>query len=336
MATRPDAEICRVQAPVPPALAWEIESLLLRIFEYGDYSLRSALSGAYSETLTCVFLVARKQGRVIAATACLHRGKNPCVAVIGPVGVASEYRRRGIGTRLVAGTIEYLRQQGAQAVYLSVSRRNPAAEFYKKLGFRPYHGIVMRRLLCTSGDFDRSYFRGHNLMRIRAAVWGDMPGVSALAVFPGSMYTFDLCRGLLSSKYIKPERFLSVFPEMMSMLTKQDGVANVVVVGSCENVVGIAHIRRAAGKAQHHIAEIDFYLHDNFIEQAEHLVRITLTQSASLSAKKVYFRCLACDAIKRTVIKALGARQIGVLAANVRINRRFEDILIYETGESYL
>jgi hypothetical protein len=258
------------------------------------------------------------------------------VAIIGPVGVATEYRRRGIGTRLVAGAVEYLRQQGVQAVYLGVATKNPVADFYKKLGFRPYHGIVMRRLLCTGGDFDWSYFRGHNLMRIRPAVWGDMPGVSALAVFPGSMYTFNLCRGLFSSKYVKPERFLSVFPEMMAMFTKQGGLANVLVVGSCENVVGIAHIRRAAGKAQRHIAEIDFYLHDNFVERAEQLIRITLTQSASLAARKVYFGCLACDVIKRTIIEAVGARQIAVLAANVKINRKFEDVLIYQTAESHL
>jgi len=334
--TERDIEICRVEAPLPSALAWATESLLLRIFEYGDYSLRSALSGAYSESLTCTFLVARRQGQVVAATACLHSGRNPCVAVIGPVGVAAEYRRRGIGTRLVAGAVEYLRQEGVQAAYLSVPRKNPAADFYKKLGFKPYHGIVMRRLLCTGSDFDWSYFRGHNLMRIRPAVWGDMPGVSALAVFPGSMYTFNLCRGLFSSKYVKPERFLSVFPDMMALFTREGGLANVLVVGNSENVVGIAHIRRAAGKAQHHIAEIDFYLHDNFIERAEHLVRITLTQSASLAVKKVYCRCLACDVIKRTIIEALGARQIGVLAANVKINRQLEDVLIYQTAEHYL
>lgn len=48
-------EICRVTAPLAPDGAWEIESLLLQVFGYGDYSFRSALSGEYSETLNCTF-----------------------------------------------------------------------------------------------------------------------------------------------------------------------------------------------------------------------------------------------------------------------------------------
>ena len=54
-------------APLPAEAAWETEALLLRIFEYGDYSLRAALSGVYAEHLDSIFALARRDGVLIGA-----------------------------------------------------------------------------------------------------------------------------------------------------------------------------------------------------------------------------------------------------------------------------
>jgi GNAT superfamily N-acetyltransferase len=323
-------EISRVTAPLAPEATWEVESLLLKIFEYGDYSFRSALSGEYSKKLNCTFFLAKHKDKMIGAAGCLYTHKNTAIAIVGPVGVAAEYRRKGIGTKLVASMISHLKLQHCIAVYLGVSPGTPAARLYSALGFEKYKGIVMRLLLHPKAQFEESYFGKHDDPKVRKAVWGDFPGIQGLVSFPCNMYTVDLRRSVFSSKYVEPARFLSVFPEMMRAFAKHGGFANVLVAGQQENVVGFAHICKLPGEAQQHIAELDFYVHDNFIEQARLLVRTTMKASTPLSIHRMNCYCLGCDKTKRNIIEALGGVPVAVLPENTLLDGKYEDVLIYQ------
>jgi ribosomal-protein-alanine N-acetyltransferase len=56
---------------------------------------------------------------------------------IANLAVAHEYRRMGIGSRLLRETMRYARKEGAREVYLEVRAKNiPARRFYSKRGFR--------------------------------------------------------------------------------------------------------------------------------------------------------------------------------------------------------
>ncbi len=136
--TSADIEVSRVTAPLDPEAAWEVESLLLKIFEYGDYSFRSVLLGEYSRTLNCTFFLAKHKGSIVGAAGCLYARKNPAIAIIGPVGVAAEFRLNGIGTKLVTSAIEHLRRRSCIAVYLGVSAGTSASSLYTALGFEKY------------------------------------------------------------------------------------------------------------------------------------------------------------------------------------------------------
>jgi len=328
MRTRFDIE--RFTAPVPDVFAWEIESLLVRIFEYGDYSFRSALSGLYSATLNCTFFAARYRGRTVGAAGCLFRHRNPRIAIVGPVGVAEEYRGRGIGTNLLISVLNLLRQTGIRVVYLGTSKTNNAAAFFGKLGFQAYRGIVMRLSWGDADEFEKGYFATSTRLRVRSIVWGDMPAVSALAAFPCRMYTFDFHRGIFSSRYVMPDKFLSIFPGMMKGIGKNGGLANVLVSANSQKVVGLAYIQRQAGTARNHIAVLDFYLHDNFVEWADLLVRTTLSRSACPCVRKIYCYCLACDEIKRKIIEAIGGRRIALFQGAAKIENSFEDTIAYQ------
>lgn len=323
-------EFCRVDAPLVPKAVWQIESLLLNIFEYGDYSFRSALSGEYSDTLNCTFFLTKHNGYLIGAAGCLYAKKNSAIALVGPVGVAEEHHSKGIGTKLVTLVIEYLKQNHCIAVYLGVSKTNPAVRLYSALGFKKYKGIVMRLILNTEQEFEENYFSLIKNTKVRRIVWGDYPGAQALITYPGSMYTVDLRRSIFSSRYVEPSRFLPVFPEMMGKFAKYGGFANVLVSGHKENIVGFAQIRMLPGKAQRHIAEFDFYVHDSFIEQASQLLEITIQEAMELPTYKVNCYCLNCDKIKKNMIEALGGVHIATLPGNVCLNGIFEDVLIYE------
>jgi ribosomal protein S18 acetylase RimI-like enzyme len=51
------------------------------------------------------------------------------------IGVATESRGRGTGTRLLAALVEVARADGHQAISLSVERDNPARRLYERAGF---------------------------------------------------------------------------------------------------------------------------------------------------------------------------------------------------------
>jgi GNAT superfamily N-acetyltransferase len=329
-----DVEISHATAPLESDVAWEVEALLLKILEYGDYSFHSALLGEYSQTLNCMFFLAKHNGNLVGAAGCLYSHKNPAVAIIGPVGVAAEYRRNGIGRKLVTSIIAHLRDQYCMAVYLGVSAGTPATYLYSSLGFKRYKGIVMRLLLCPEEEFTNIYFGKYPDVKIRRVVWGDFPGIQALATFPCRMYTCDFRRGVFSSRYIEPIRFLPVFPEMMRAFARSGGLANVLVAGGKENIVGIAHMSRLSGQAQRHIAEIDFYVHDNFVDQTEHLISTTMEESGNLSINRINCYCLGCDRLKRDIIDKLGGRQVAVLPGNIFVSGKYEDVLVYQFGES--
>jgi GNAT superfamily N-acetyltransferase len=50
--------------------------------------------------------------------------------------VRAEYRRRGIGTRLVQALIEHCASQGVQAIELWTAEEGPGRQLYRRLGFR--------------------------------------------------------------------------------------------------------------------------------------------------------------------------------------------------------
>ncbi|MHC4741743.1 MAG: GNAT family N-acetyltransferase [Planctomycetota bacterium] len=325
-----DVEVVGLTAPLGREAAWEIESFLLKIFEYGDYSLRSALCGEYSKTLDCTVFAAKHKGALVGAAGCLYGRLNPAVAIVGPVGVAAEYRRNGIGRRLVESLIEHLRTCGCMAAYLGVSRDNPAGRLYEAIGFKHYHGIVMRYLMCPEMRFDRDYFGKCADARIRRAEWGDFPGFQGLISYPCRMFTADFHRGIFSSKYVEPTRFLSIFPDMMKACGIKRGFANVLVAGSEERVVGFANVNRPAGETCQQMAELDFYVHDNFIENAEFLVGTTVKEAIPSTAGQLNCYCLDCDKIKRSVIEGLGGVEVAAPVENAVLDGVHHDILAYQ------
>ena len=313
-----------------PELAWEVESLLLRIFEYGDYSFRAALRGDYSETLDCTFVLARYEGILIGAAGCLCSRWDCGIAIVGPVGVHPEYRRQGIGTRMLGSLLEYLKGRGCTAAYLGLSAANPAVHLYRKIGFENHSGIVMRLPLNSAQDSDGIDCQRDRRPSIRRACWGDSPGVSALISYAGSMYTYDLQRGLFSSKYVPPTRFLSVFPDMMKAFARHGGLANVLLTERPQRVAGMAQIRRLASAAQQHVAELDFFVHDSFLEYTTSLVEQTLRDYPVSSTDRINAYCLRCDRTKQHVLEVVGGRRIALLPDRAIINGRHVDVLVYD------
>jgi ribosomal protein S18 acetylase RimI-like enzyme len=323
-------DLHRVVAPLAADPAWQVESFLLQIFEYGDYSFRSALRGTYSDALGCTFFLARSNGRLIGAAGSLYTHDMPTVALVGPVGVAPGYRRMGVATAMLRQLMADLGRRGCLGVYLGVSPTNPARYLYERLGFRTHAGIVMRRLFCSSRQFEQDRFSRNSGVCVRACDWGDFAAVMCLLASPCSMYTADFRQGVFSTRYAPPHRFLPVFPTMMNALSRFGGCAHVLVAGTQDSVVGLSQLARNPGPAQQHGADLDLFVHDDFLDEAEALARQTIDSAGSLGVRRITCCCLVCDAAKRRILERTGGRSVAQLPAAAWIGDSPEDAIVYQ------
>jgi GNAT superfamily N-acetyltransferase len=327
-------ELSCLAAPLAPDPAWEAEALLLKIFEYGDYSLRAALAGAYSQQLDCIFSLARENKTLVGAAGALCGGRNPSVALLGPVGVLEKCRGRGLGTALVTALVDDLRGRGCDVVYLGVSARNSAVRLYERLGFAPYQGIVRRLPLRPVGDWEQTCFAPCELVETRRADWGDFPGVQALLCYPGSIMTVDWSRGILSSRHVPPARFLPLFPEIVKTCTQQGGLINVLATRRTQSIAGFAYACQRPGAARRHIAQLEFYVHDHFLAQASHLVLATILDAGRLGFQRLRCDLLGSDCLKRRIVEGLDGTPLATLPGSACINDQLEEVVVYEWNMS--
>ena len=64
----------------------------------------------------------------------------PAAGTIGCVGVAAPMQGRGIGTALVAGASEILRDAGTRMCHIGWTVREP---FYRRIGYHPWRRYAM-------------------------------------------------------------------------------------------------------------------------------------------------------------------------------------------------
>jgi GNAT superfamily N-acetyltransferase len=329
MTEYPDIKFRRLTAPIDHVTAWRIESFLLKIFEYGDYSFRSALLGRFSSTLVCSFFIAETTQMLLAVAVCLHSRTQNADAIIGPVAVEPRHRRKGLGKAILTRAIEHLTCCNIRYVYLAVSNENPARTLYEKFGFTTYNGIVMRKVFTESDRISDQTGTDGQKEIIRRMVWGDYPGVSALMASPASMYAFDFSRGIFSERYVPCNRFLNVFPNMMEHFTKYGGFANVIVSPLSYSIVAIAHIQRMPGPLQDHMAVLDFFVNDDFINRTSKLVTATIEQAKSLSLETIRIYCPAADHLKRRIIESFEPKIETRMRKHLKINNCFQDVFVY-------
>jgi GNAT superfamily N-acetyltransferase len=332
MTEYPDIKFRKLTAPIDHVTAWRIESFLLKIFEYGDYSFRSALLGRFSSTLECSFFLAETTQMLMAVAVCLNSRTKNADAIIGPVAVEPCYRRKGLGKAILTRAIEHLTCCNIRYVYLAVRNGNPARTLYEKLGFTTYNDIVMRKILTESDRIPVPTGDDCQKVIIRRTVWGDYPAVSALMASPASMYAFDFSRAIFSGRYVPCDRFLNVFPSMMEHFTKYGGFANVIVSAPSYSIVAIAHIQKMPGPLQDHMAVLDFFANNDFIDRTSNLVTITIEQAKSLSLETIHIYCPAADHFKRRIIEALGPKIETIMRKHLKINNCFQDVFVYRLG----
>jgi RimJ/RimL family protein N-acetyltransferase len=324
-----DIKILQTNSPVLSSSVWQIESFCLKILEYGDYSFRKALAGQLSSRLQCTFFTSQNNSSILSAAGCLYSVESPAIAILGPVCTDPQYRKKGMASQICGILLEHLKTQKIQAVYLGVKDNVPALNLYKKLGFIQHSGIVMRRLFVSENEFNRRYSSEQQTI-VRKIDWQDFAQVSALFCEPLGMHSFDFCNRIFSAKYVEVQTFLPVFPSLMNFLEKNDGYGNVLQTKEHSSIVGAAFVKPPLSKIQNHIAILDFFVRDEFLDRAKDLVSETLKCSGFSNNQAILCYCPSGDLFKKQILLSLGAEPYAVLPDFIRMNNELQDTIIYK------
>jgi GNAT superfamily N-acetyltransferase len=109
--------------------------------------------------------------QLIGVTTVQRRGGTK-VWIVGTVGVLPAYRRRGIARKLVASSLELIREHGGEKTFLGVIDGNlPAYQLYESLGFEHYSGSIEFQLLPESPMLEPNLPEGYSLTPLKRFDW---------------------------------------------------------------------------------------------------------------------------------------------------------------------
>jgi ribosomal-protein-alanine N-acetyltransferase len=112
----------------------DVEALLKIEEECFEYPYDREVFEAMLRRRGCTILLAEALGNPIAYVAFEKRGY---VGTVLSIAVVKRFRRRGVGSYLMAQALEMLKEAGVQRMVLQVSVKNFAAQrLYEKLGFK--------------------------------------------------------------------------------------------------------------------------------------------------------------------------------------------------------
>jgi len=87
------------------------------------------------------FLIAERENKLIGFAGFSLTEPENLVFKLHKLYVLPSEQGKGAGKKLIGETIKITRNRGGKTLELNVNRRNPALEFYKKLGFEIYQEI---------------------------------------------------------------------------------------------------------------------------------------------------------------------------------------------------
>jgi GNAT superfamily N-acetyltransferase/L-amino acid N-acyltransferase YncA len=297
--------------PLAATIRDELVALFRTAWTRTDFNWLEAMHGDYGDQLTIISSIAREQGRAIASATVLFSQHEPELALMGNVVTHPDFRSRGIGGSVIESATTVAQRAGCLACYLGTEAREH--NVYRQCGFNWHHGKVMRRLLSTSDDFESDYFRARQPVTVRTAGWGDLPGVTLLAIQPIETCVLDYSRGIVSPRYAHIERCVSVFPIIQEDLRTHGGTMKVLAEPRRQRIFGFGTVTLGAGPARRHTAIVDFAVHDHYLDEAGSLLQSLLDYCGEQSIRTIYAAVAESDQQKKAKLLDAGFTSTGSL-----------------------
>lgn len=297
-----DLQLATLTYPLTVQEREDQAGLLRTEWTHTDYHWLEAMRGDYSEHLVIVTLQARHRG-VALATATLHHARaQPEVAVFGNVLTLRQHRDQGLAGLVIEAALAHAQTAGCKVGLLGTAR-NPH-NVYMHHGFAWATGTVMRRFF-AGADFEQMCFAPGQTAVVRAAHWGDLPGLTLLAAQPLTSVCLDYPRKLCSGRYRPAERCLSNFPVLWYDTAARGGLLAVLAGAGNSRVFGFGSVTLPPAGATGP-AVVEFSAHDHYTDKLPALLDHLLAGARTRGLARVEAFVPALDETKLAVLRAAG------------------------------
>lgn len=306
------------ECPLPEAVASQVLGLLHTEWDSGDYDWRAAFRGEFSDTLTFRIAVAQVNGED-AATACVvYPKEDPEIGVVNNVLTRAAFRGRGLGAHLSDRVTRLAYEAGCHVVYLGTTPRPDSV--YLRIGYAFVNGGVMRRPAVEGSRFEEDdYFRPAQRTSIREAVWGDLPGFSALFARPYEWFAGDFQRQLFSGRFVEQRRCASIFGHLREDVRRRQGVCCVLAGEKAHRILGAASVTPGVAPVANHAAVADVLTHEHYYREAARLLTDCLRRAEGLGARRVIAFVAGLDVRKMEILREAGFSESAVLPDQIRV-----------------
>ena len=316
------------QYPVPPFIISDLVELLRTEWTRSDFDWLEAMHGDYGRDLTISSVIARHGDRPVATASALFSRQNPEIALLGNVLTLREFRGRGIGGRVVEAAVELAAKAGCRICLLGTQAID--GNIYRRHGFDWHRGVVMRRQLNESAPLEAEYFRADRPTEIRAANWGDLPGLTFLAIQHLDTLLLDYPRGLVSGQSEQLDRCVSIFPMLMEDVRTHGGTLVVLAESGNGRVFGFATVTLGGRAAQLRTATIDVAVHDHYLDQGPALVQWLLDYCERQDVGSVQAWVAEVDAAKLGWLQQAGFKPLTKLRSALCVNGKTSDVILLD------
>ena len=315
--------------PVAPAAQLRVADVLAAEWERGDVDFLPSLRGAYADTLTTVTALGRC-GEVDVGTATVSFAVNdPEIAVVENVTTLAEHRRRGIAAALTETMVQLAFHAGCRLCFLGNGGRVGQPAVYDRIGFARTGGI-MRRPAPGFEAYERTLYAAGQPVSVRAACWGDLPGVAALVAQPLSTRVLDYQRGIGSAAVVPPARCVSAFTTVWYDTQSRGGVMRVLAGAGASRVLGFGTAAPGPAPLRNATAVVDLVTHDAYAGHAGEVLAALTEDGRRLGAARAVAFVAEPDAAKRERFLAAGYRHAGSLPRDLTLGDRPTDVTVLE------
>jgi GNAT superfamily N-acetyltransferase len=309
--------------PLNDSAQRELIALLRTEWTRTDYDWVEAMSGDYSERLVIISFLARRAGEPLATATVHFNRQHPEVAVIGGVLTHRNHRDRGLAGRVIEIALERAKAAGCGVCLLGTARR--PHNVYRHHGFAWQNGKVMRCVL-GAADLEAQYFAAGQQAVVRAANWGDLPGVTLFAAQPIATICLDYPHGLYSGRYVPAERCLSNFPVLWYDTAAAGGLFEVLAGPDDGRIFGFGTLTPSTSSARRHMATIDFATHDNYEAQMPTLLARLLDGCRTRKIQRVEAMVPSGDEAKLACLRAAGFTPLALLPGTLQLTSGPADV----------
>jgi L-amino acid N-acyltransferase YncA len=313
--------------PLSPTVQTELVRLLRTEWTHTDYNWVEAMHGDYSEALVIASVIIRCRGTAVS-TATIHFARDrPQTAVLGSVLTHPNHRRRGFGGHSIELALSLAEDAGCQVCLLGTAMK--PRNIYQRHGFVWQNGAIMRRAFGT-GAFEADYFAPHQPAAIRAANWGDLPGLTLLLAQPLAIACVDYLRGLMSPRHATAERCLSNFPVLWYDTAARNGMLAMLAEPDTGRIFGFGSVTRSPGPARRHTASLDFAAHENYESSMPALLAHLLDGCRSHGIQRAHVCIADGDTSKLACLRQHGFREAARLPGALHLGDGLRDVLVLE------